>query len=69
MKIKFLKSLAILFFLTNCTQYSVKLGEKCTPIAYGNSYEKSYIWFVKKDIEQEFDAKITKKNCEKLENS
>ena len=38
----------ILVTLTNCTTHTVKLGKKCTTVAENNTYEKSYVWIVKK---------------------
>ena len=55
-----------LFFiiLSNCTSHSVKLGKKCTKLANDNTYEKSLVWIVDKKNIENFDSKISKKNCE-----
>ena len=55
-----------LFFiiLSNCTSHSVKLGKKCTKLANDNTYEKSLVWLVDKKNIENFDSKISKKNCE-----
>jgi len=50
-------------FLTNCSTHSVKLGTKCTKIASDNTYEKSFVWIVDKKNIENFDTKISKKNC------
>ncbi len=52
-----------LFFLTNCTTHSVKLGKKCTKLAYDNTYEKSVVWIVDKKNLATFESKISKENC------
>ena len=38
-----------LIALTNCTTHTVKLGKKCTQIASDSTYEKSFVWVVKKE--------------------
>ena len=55
-----------LFFiiLSSCTSHSVKLGKKCTKLANDNTYEKSLVWLVDKKNIENFDSKISKKNCE-----
>lgn len=50
-------------FLANCSQHTVKFGEKCTRLANDGTYEKSYIWIVNNEVNPDFDKKITKQNC------
>ena len=57
----------ILVALTNCATHTVKLGKKCTTIAENNTYEKSYVWIVKKETASAFDQKINEDNCSKIE--
>ena len=54
----------VLILLTNCSTHTVKLGKKCTKLAYDNTYEKSLIWLIDKKNIKTFDQKINKKNCE-----
>ena len=49
--------------MTNCSTHSVKLGKRCTKLADDNTYEKSLIWLIDKEIIETFDQKINKKNC------
>ena len=49
--------------MSNCTTHSVKLGKKCTRLASDNTYEKSFVWIVKKSNLDKFDKKISKSNC------
>ena len=53
-----------LIILSSCTSHSVKLGKKCTKLANDNTYEKSLVWLVDKKNIENFDSKISKKNCE-----
>jgi|TARA_B100001105_G_C22130122_1_gene331365 hypothetical protein len=53
-----------LIILSSCTSHSVKLGKKCTKLANDNTYEKSLVWIVDKKNIENFDSKISKKNCE-----
>ena len=53
----------ILIFLTNCSTHSVKLGKKCTKLAEDNTYEKSFVWIINNKNLENFDQKISKKNC------
>ena len=57
----------ILVTVTNCTTHTVKLGKKCTTVAENNTYEKSYVWIVKKETVSAFDKKIKEDNCSKFE--
>ena len=50
--------------LTECSNHIVKVGKRCTPLADNGTYEKSFVWLVKKDSLRSFDKKINKKNCE-----
>ena len=50
-------------FLTQCSNHMVKVGKRCTPLGYDNTYEKSLIWLVNKDNLKSFDEKINKLNC------
>ncbi len=63
---KTLYLIVALIMLTNCSTHTVKLGKKCTKVASDNTYEKSFIWIVKNETLNEFDNKISSKNC--LEN-
>ena len=63
---KILSLIIALIMLTNCSTHTVKLGKKCTKVASDNTYEKSFIWIVKNETLNEFDNKISSKNC--LEN-
>ena len=68
-----MKKLSLIFVmlaliaLTNCTTHTVKLGKKCTQIASDSTYEKSFVWVVKKETVSAFDKKINKSNCSKIE--
>ena len=55
--------LTILLFLTNCSTHTVKLGKKCTKLAEDNTYEKSFVWIINNKNLENFDQKISKKNC------
>jgi len=66
MIMKTLYLIVALIMLTNCSTHTVKLGKKCTKVASDNTYEKSFIWIVKNETLNEFDNKISSKNC--LEN-
>jgi len=66
-KISLVVVMIALIVLTNCTTHTVKLGEKCTPVASNNTYEKSYVWIVKNESVSAFDKKINKENCSKIE--
>ena len=62
-----MKSIIILLsflILTNCNSYTVKLGKKCTKLAFDNTYEKSLVWVVDRKNVESFNNKINKKNCE-----
>ena len=61
---KLLIPLIALIFLTNCSTHTVKLGKKCTKVSSNNTYEKSFIWIVDKKNLEDFDYKISKKNCQ-----
>ena len=50
--------------LTQCSTHTVKLGKRCTTAANDNTYEKSLVWIVDKKNIENFDSKISKKNCE-----
>tara|TARA_B100001996_G_scaffold50467_1_gene36120 strand:- start:659 stop:865 length:207 start_codon:yes stop_codon:yes gene_type:complete len=63
---KTLYLIVALIMLTNCSTHTVKLGKKCTKVASDNTYEKSFIWIVKNETLNEFNNKISSKNC--LEN-
>ena len=56
-------TLLCFIILSNCTNYSVKLGKKCTKLADDNTYEKSLIWIVNKENLGIFGSKINKENC------
>ena len=60
-------AMVALVALTNCTTHEVKLGKKCTKVADNNTYEKSYVWIVKKETIATFDQKINEANCSKIE--
>jgi hypothetical protein len=62
-KISLIIVMVALVALTSCTTHSVKF----TTIAQDNTYEKSFVWVVKKETEQAFDKKINKENCSKIE--
>ena len=49
--------------LTACSTHSVKLGKKCTKLAEDNTYEKSFVWIINNKNLENFDQKISKKNC------
>ena len=49
--------------LTGCSTHSVKLGKKCTKLAEDNTYEKSFVWIINNKNLENFDQKISKKNC------
>ena len=66
-KISLILVMFALIALTNCTTHTVKLGKKCTQIASDNTYEKSFVWVVKKETISAFDKKINKSNCSKIE--
>jgi len=66
-KISLIVVMLSLIVLTNCTTHTVKIGEKCTNVASNNTYEKSYVWIVKKETVKAFDEKINKENCTKIE--
>jgi hypothetical protein len=55
--------ISLIFFLTNCSTHSVKLGKKCTKVANDDTYEKSYVWIVNNKNLNNFEAKINNKNC------
>ena len=55
--------LLLILLLTNCSTHTVKLGKRCTTIANDNTYEKSFVWIVKKSNLDKFDKKISKSNC------
>ena len=57
----------MLLALANCAQHSVKFGKRCTQLSMNATYEKSYVWFVDKNSKSDFDSKITKENCDKIE--
>ena len=63
---KFVIILSVLF-LTQCSNHIIKIGKRCTHQAYDSSYEKSFIWFVKKTNLESFDQKINRLNCERNE--
>ena len=63
---KILSLIIALIMLTNCSTHTVKLGKKCTKVASDNTYEKSFIWIVNNETLNEFENKISSKNC--LEN-
>ena len=63
---KTLYLIVALIMLTNCSTHTVKLGKKCTKVSSDNTYEKSFIWIVKNETLNEFNNKISSKNC--LEN-
>ena len=48
---------------TGCSTHSVKLGKKCTKLAEDNTYEKSFVWIINNKNLENFDQKISKKNC------
>ena len=62
-----LAQLLMFFALANCAQHSVKFGKRCTQLSANDTYEKSYVWFVDKNSKNEFETKITKENCDKIE--
>ena len=66
-KISLIVVMLALIALTNCTTHTVKIGEKCTKVASNSTYEKSYVWIVKKETVNAFDEKINKENCSKIE--
>ena len=49
--------------LTGCSTHSVKLGKKCTKLAEDNTYEKSFVWIINNKNLENFEQKISKKNC------
>ena len=49
--------------ITQCTSHMVKLGKRCTPLDIDGTYERSFLWIVKKDNLKSFDNKINKLNC------
>ena len=60
---KILSLIIALIMLTNCSTHTVKLGKKCTKVASDNTYEKSFIWIVNNETLNEFESKISSKNC------
>lgn len=56
-----------LIALTSCTTHTVKLGKKCTKVSLNSTYEKSFIWVVKKETVPTFEQKINEKNCLEIE--
>ena len=59
--------LLMLLALANCAQHSVKFGKRCTQLSMNDTYEKSYVWFVDKNSKSDFDSKITREHCDKIE--
>ena len=51
---------------TLATHQIVGMGE-AAQVAKDGTYEKSFVWVVKKETEQAFDKKINKENCSKIE--
>ena len=50
--------------LTQCSNYMVKVGKRCTPLDNENTYEKSFVWIVNKENLYSFDEKINRLNCD-----
>ena len=50
--------------LTQCSNYMVKVGKRCTPLDNENTYEKSFVWLANKANLESFGNKINKLNCE-----
>ena len=48
-KISLIIVMVALVALTSCTTHSVKFGKRCTTVAQDNTYEKSFVWVVKKE--------------------
>ena len=64
---KILTTLSILFLLTNCAGGNVsqiKFGKRCTIADSQKLQEASYIWFVSKEAQKDFDSRINKNNCQ-----
>ncbi len=60
---KILPLILTLLLITNCSTHTVKLGKKCTKVASDNTYEKSFVWIVKRETINEFKNKINSENC------
>ena len=60
---KILPFILTLILITNCSTHTVKLGKKCTKVASDNTYEKSFVWIVKRETINEFKNKINSENC------
>ena len=60
---KLLPFILTLILITNCSTHTVKLGKKCTKVASDNTYEKSFVWIVKRETINEFKNKINSENC------
>ena len=60
---KILPLILTLILITNCSTHTVKLGKKCTKVASDNTYEKSFVWIVKRETINEFKNKINAENC------
>ena len=60
---KILPLILTLLLITNCSTHTVKLGKKCTKVASDNTYEKSFVWIVKRETINEFKKKINAENC------
>ena len=60
---KILSLILTLILITNCSTHTVKLGKKCTKVASDNTYEKSFVWIVKRETINEFKNKINSENC------
>ncbi len=59
---KILPLILTLLLITNCSTHTVKLGKKCTKVASDNTYEKSFVWIVKRETINEFKNKINSEN-------
>jgi len=66
--VKTLSILSLLLLLTHCSAgggnglAKIKLGLKCTAADTNQMQEKSFIWFVSKNVKN-FDSRINKANC------
>ena len=63
---KILSIICLLLLLTNCAGGNVakvKIGKRCTTADVNQFQESSYIWFVSKEAQKDFDKRINKSNC------
>ena len=63
---KILTIISLLLLLTNCAggnMAKVKIGKRCTTADGNQLQESSYVWFISKDAQKDFDKRINKSNC------